>query len=154
MGRRIVMLALLVLGLVLLAGCGADDGDGAAGSERQEIQNIVRDYLSQDANTPAYTVDVAEVEDEWALARARPEGVETEPVLFILKKLEPGEVAPEPAAAAPDAATVTPGPPTQQPPAATRTSAETGWVVVLGPQLSFSDEELDRYGVPDDLYEN
>lgn len=151
MTKRVFAIIVLVLLTLVAAGCrggGDEGGGGASGLEREQIENIVRDYLRRDPNVPEYEIVVDEVEGDWARVTATPAGSATEPEILYLKR-EIAGVAPTPAAEAPTvAANDQQLPPTQQPPVATQTTAETGWVVVLGPQTTFTAEELDQAGVP------
>lgn len=146
-------LIITLVTLAMLTGCNAEEtsAPGAGGLERQHIQTTVRDFLERDPNVPEYEIDVEEVAGDWARVTATPTGVEAEPEVFYLKK-EVAGVVPTPAAAAPTVAvTELPQPPTTEPGAATRTAAETGWVIVLGPQTSFTEAELDEAGVPPEV---
>ncbi len=140
-----VTTTLLPLLILLFASCSAiptseTAADGAPPVAEQQIVNVVEDYYTRQSGVlPEYEAKIELVQDNWARVSIHPVGVEesTNPELFYLQnQLEADNPLPTP--------TVVVSPQQTAP-----RSTETGWAIIVGPQVHFSSEELDNAGVPD-----
>jgi len=127
----------LMVGLLILLAAGCDiQSDAIRPVEEEQIKNVVIDYYTRNTSIPDYDVTIEEVEEEWARVGIAPSGVATEPdILYLQNQAETRIEAPT---AVIDTATGN----------TARVETDTGWVIVVGPQANFSDEELDAAGVP------
>lgn len=126
------------LALIFLFTCTACGlaGNSLRPVEEEQITNVVIDYYTRYSGIPEQTVTIDAVEGNWARVSMRPVGVESEADTFYLQN---------------QAASVTAAPTAElqvQPGDQARTATTTGWVIIAGPQVTFTDEELDAAGVP------
>ena len=116
---------------------GALAGDSLRPVEEEQIDNVVTAYFSRDSAAPDYTVTVEEVEEGWARVTMSPLGVEnSEPNIVYLQ--DQSDTAIE--ASTPD--------PEVNPGNIAPVETTSGWTIIAGPQVNFSEEELDSAGVP------
>jgi hypothetical protein len=123
--------------LLLLAGC-ALQSNSLAPVEEEQIKNVVEDFFIRQNNVPDYEATIEEVAGNWARVSITPVGVEVvgEPaVLYLQNQAEATNEAPTAVA-------------NVQPGNTARVTTSTGWVIVLGPQVHFTNAELDSAGVP------
>ncbi len=108
-------------------------------TEQEQIENVVKNYLIRDTNIPDYEVSIEAVDDNWARVSVMPAEVETEPKpeVFYLQKQKQVEGDPAPTA-----------PLKEQPGHEAVVATTSGWTIILGPQTSFTQAELDGVGVP------
>ncbi len=131
--------------------------------EREQIQNVVRAYLTQQPNASQFQVTVDKTEGDWARVLARPSGTSSSDMIVYVHRSN----APSPAGAPSLAPTAgpTPSSPSQNPaltplsqnpppPFGSTPALQTssGWTIALGPKLSYSTQELNSAGVPQDLW--
>lgn len=126
------------LALVFLFMCTACTlpGNSLQPVEEEQIANVVTDYYTRYSGIPEQAVTIEAVEGNWARVSMKPVGIESDADIFYLQN-QTGSVT-----AAPTAELQV------QPGNQARTTTTTGWVIVAGPQVSFTAEELDAAGVP------
>lgn len=135
---RLGCLLLLVVTTGILAAC---DTPSAALTpvETEQIKNVVENYYVRNSAIPDQEVEIQEVAGDWARVGIKPAGVETEPdLLFLQNHTTASEEAPA------VQTTVLPG--NQAP-----TTTTTGWTIILGPQVQFTEAELDAAGIPAEI---
>jgi hypothetical protein len=134
---RHLIAAVLLAGLVMAA-CGSP-ADTVGPVERQQIQNVVKDYWTRNSDIPDYTANIDALTSSWARVSIHPAGVSSQnPVEFYLhKELGQEDVTPVPTAQT-DVSVASEDPVT----------TSSGWTIVLGPKASFTAAELDAAGVP------
>jgi hypothetical protein len=125
---------------LLLASC-TSTSSGLTPVEEEQIKNVVEDFFVRQGNVPEYEVTIEEVADNWARVSIAPAGVDVvgDPALIYLQNQTEASVEAPTAAA------------NVQPGNTARVATTTGWVIVLGPQVHFTDGELDAVGVPAQL---
>lgn len=138
MPRRLLLAIAMPLVLILLTGCDAQVS-GVAPVERQQIKNVVDEFVTRDTNIPDYEVKIEEVTDTWARVSINPVRTEDSETFLYLQKQ--AEIVSEASAAT---ATVQPG-------HEARVEASTGWTIILGPQADFTQGELDEVGIPQEI---
>lgn len=161
---KLRLLAILGTGVLLavLLGCSSQTSSQTgeiSSAEREQIQNVVRQYVTQNGSIPQYSVRVEKTEKDWALVSVKPEGTNTKLTYFYLRRSSGGGAAAAAPSLSPAATSVAPGtvPPqfNQNPPPLSGSTppvvATSGWVIVLGPKETFAKSELAAAGVPPDL---
>lgn len=139
MTRRLLLAIVTPLLVILLAGCNSQVAEDVAPVERQQIQNVVDEFVTRDTNIPDYEVEIEEVTENWARVSINPVRTEDgESLLYLQKQTETVSEAPTVAA-------------TVQPGHEARVEARTGWTIILGPQADFTPAELDEVGVPPEI---
>jgi hypothetical protein len=104
--------------------------------EEEQIANVVVDYYTRNGALPEQEVTIEAVTEDWARVSMKPAGIEGTADIFYLQNQNTA---------------VNPAPTAElivQPGDQARTTTTTGWVIIIGPQVTFSDEELDAVGVP------
>ncbi len=148
--RPMVSAVLCCCLLVLLFGCSsAPDNSSTASSdgllagnsltpvEEEQIKNVVSDYFVRDSGAPAYDVTIEEVEQNWARVAISPVGTEnSEPNLVYLQDQAATAIEAPTAEANANPGNIAP------------VDTTSGWVIIIGPQVNFTTEELDAAGVP------
>ncbi|MEZ4736745.1 MAG: hypothetical protein R3E79_57425 [Caldilineaceae bacterium] len=124
------------LWILLAAGCGIQS-DAVRPVEEEQIENVVTDYYVRNTSIPDYDVTIEAVEEEWARVSIAPSGVETEQPDIVYLQNQAETLIEAPTAVITTALGNT-----------ARVATESGWVIVVGPQANFNDEELDAAGVP------
>ncbi len=152
--------AVFVASLLACSSQSSSQNGAISSTEREQIQNAVRQYVTISQNTPQYTVTVEKAEGDWALVSVKPEGANAKPQYFVLRRSN-SRGAP---AAAPSLTSVptsvapgtVPAQLNQNPPSLGGITppgeTNSGWVIVLGPKSAFSRNELNAAGVPSDLW--
>ena len=125
---------LSLMTLVTLAACSNAEAE-LRPVEEEQIENVVKEFVTRDTNIPDYEVTIEEATDSWARVSLKPEQVEGPATFLYLHKQ-----------AAEDAPTVETN---VQPGNDARVETTSGWSIVLGPQAQFSDAELNEAGVPE-----
>lgn len=136
--RRLGSMLLFVVAAQLVAACDTPSA-ALAPVETEQIKNVVEDYYVRNSSIPDQEVEIQEVTGNWARVSIKPAGVETEPDLFFLQN-QATAVNDVPAVQP----TVLPG---NQAPVTTTS----GWTIILGPQVQFTEEELDAAGIPAEI---
>lgn len=132
--KRYLTITLLLLVLIALVGCVSQEST-LNPVERQQIKNVVKEFVVRDTNIPDQEVTIEAVAGNWARVTISPARVEDgADVLYLQKQLDGSE--------APIVQT------TVQPGHEARVETTTGWAIILGPQFDFSEAELDQVGVP------
>lgn len=134
MAKKWLMTILAALLLIALVSCNSNT---LRPTEQEQIENAVKNYVIRDTNIPNYEVSIEAVAGNWARASVSPAGVETEPktdIIYLQKQVE-GDAAPT-------------APAKEQPGHEAVVTTTSGWTIILGPQTSFTQAELDEVGVP------
>lgn len=139
MNQKLLLLLLPgLLVLLLVAGCNAQSSS-LAPVEREQIKNIVKEYVTRDTNIPEYNVKIEEVSDRWARVSLKPARVKGETaVVYLQNQADLGDEAPAVAT-------------TVQPGHEARVKTSTGWTIILGPGVDFTPAELNKVGVPTEI---
>lgn len=136
--KLLLMLLPVLLISMIVTGCNSQTSN-LAPVEREQIKNVVKEYVTRDTEIPEYDVEIEEVADQWARVSLKPAGVEGEPAIVYLQNQ--ADLVDE----APTAAT------TVQPGHEARVETSTGWAIVLGPGVNFTADELNEVGVPPEI---
>lgn len=105
--------------------------------EEEQIENVVIDYFVRDSASPEYTVTIEEVDQSWARVSMSPIGVQnTEANIVYLQDQSATAIE----APTPD--------PDANPGNIAPVETTSGWTIIAGPQVTFSEEELDAAGIP------
>lgn len=107
--------------------------------ETEQIKNVVEDYYVRNSSIPDQEVEIQEVAGDWARVSIKPAGVETTPALLFLQNHTTAVNE------APTAEIIV------RPGNQARVTTTTGWTIILGPQVQFTDEELDAAGIPAEI---
>lgn len=139
MNQKLILLLLPVLLVsMIVAGCNTQSSS-LAPVEREQIKNVVKEYVTRDTDIPEYEVQIEEVGDRWARVSLKPARVEGETaVVYLQNQADLGDEVPA-------AAT------TVQPGHEARVKTSTGWTIVLGPGVNFTTDELNEVGVPPEI---
>ncbi|MCE7984394.1 MAG: hypothetical protein DYG89_24740 [Caldilinea sp. CFX5] len=129
---------LLIVTAPLVAACNTPSA-ALAPVETEQIKNVVEGYYVRNTSIPEQEVEIQEVVGDWARVGIKPVGVETAPDLFFLQN---HATANDEAPAV--QTTVLPG--NQAP-----TTTTSGWTIILGPQVQFTEAELDAAGIPTEI---
>lgn len=133
-----VFLLVFILGLILI-GCTGQTNSNIRPVEAEQIANVVEQFVMRDTNIPDFEVDIEQVDDSWARVSLKPEGVSSDELSYLYLQKQIGDNA------APTAAT------TVQAGHESRVEASSGWTIILGPKVEFSESELDAAGVPEEI---
>ena len=157
---KIKWLIPLLIGILLpvLLACSSQTASQTgeiSSTEREQIQNVVRQYVTQNENIPQYNVRVEKTEKDWALVSVKPEGTNSKQSYFYLRRSSGGGVPAGAPSLSPSATGNAPGTVPAQlnqnpPPLSLGTppiQTTSGWVIVLGPKDTFSKSELQAAGV-------
>jgi len=138
MMKRLFLPLIAALVLLVSAGC---DGETVRPVERQQIKNLVEDYVIRNTNLPEYEVSIEATTANWARVSISPVGVDPEPgpdIVYLQKQVE---------APSGDGASTASTVADQE-----QLTTSSGWTIVLGPQATFTATELDEVGVPQDIH--
>jgi hypothetical protein len=134
--QTFIALILSFMALFILTACNSTEAN-LRPVEREQIENVVKEFVVREESLPPYEVSIEAVDDGWARVSLQPEGVEGQPTLLYLQDQSKTE--------APTAeAEVQPG-------NDARVETTSGWSIVLGPQVEFKTETLTEAGVPESL---
>ncbi len=148
--RKVGILLIVSILMSMIVACAPEEAELPEGqiapSTEQQIINLVEDYYMGEQNVlnegevPAYEASVDEIDGEWARVSIRPVGVESDqgPDIVFLQNTADLVARPTEEAVSGEAAGL-------------ERSDIVGWTIVAGPQVQFTDEELDAAGVPVDI---
>lgn len=131
----------LISSLIILLSLAACGGETATlrPVEEEQIENVVKEFMVREETIPEYEVTIEEATEGWARVSLMPAAVEEGQPIFLYLHKQTAEGEAEPAAVS------------EQVGNDGRVTTTTGWNIVLGPQASFSEAELNEAGVPDEL---
>jgi hypothetical protein len=139
MTHKLLAIPALIIALLGLLSCNGAEETTIRPVEQEQIENVVKTFLVRDTTIPEYEVTIEAVVDDWARVSVNPAGTETEqPTFLYLKKEVDAPANPTPTL-------------TVQPGHESEVDTTTGWSIVLGPQASFTQAELDEVGVPPEI---
>lgn len=130
---------LLLIGIAQLVVACDTPSAALAPVETEQIKNVVENYYVRNTSIPDQEVEIQEVAGAWARVGIKPAGVETAPDLLFLQNYTTA-IDEAPAVQT----TVLPG--NQAP-----TTTTSGWTIILGPQVQFTEAELDAAGIPAEI---
>jgi hypothetical protein len=136
--RRLVFILLMTVAIPLLAACNTPSAS-LTPVEAEQIKNVVEQYYVRNTSIPDQEVEIQKVVGAWARVSIKPTGVATEPNLLFLQNHADATTdvpAAETTVMTGNQASVT---------------TTTGWTIILGPQVNFSQDELDAAGIPDEI---
>jgi hypothetical protein len=136
--KVVTVLTVFILGLGLI-GCAGQTAPNLRPVEAEQIENVVEQFVMRDTNIPEFDVDIEQVNGSWARVSLKPEGVKSDEQSYLYLQKQTGDNA------APTAAT------TVQAGHESRVETSTGWTIILGPKVEFTESELDAAGVPQEI---
>jgi hypothetical protein len=105
--------------------------------EEEQIRNVVEDYFVRNSAVPEYEVTILAVEQDWARVSIAPVGVETpDENLVYLQNQATAAVEVPTADATPLSGQIAPA------------DTTSGWTIIIGPQVTFTEAELNTAAVP------
>lgn len=139
MVQKLLAIPAVLITLLVLLGCNTTEETTIRPVEQEQIENVVKTFLVRDTTIPEYEVTIEAVVDNWARVSVNPAETEgDQPTFLYLQKQVDAPANPTPTL-------------TVQPGHESEVDTTTGWSIILGPQASFSQAELDEAGVPPDI---
>jgi len=137
-GARVNCLLLMLVIAQLVAACDTPSAN-LTPVEEEQIKNVVTDYYVRETSIPDQEVEIQEVAGNWARVGINATGIEAAPNLLFLQNHVDAAIN------APAVQT------TVQPGNQASVTTTTGWTIILGPQVNFTQEELDAAGIPAEI---
>lgn len=136
MKTKLIPLIIIAICLPIVAGCG--NSADLRPVEEEQIENVVKDYYVRNTEIPEQEVTIEASTAEWARVSIRPAATDqnSDVASFYLQKQD--HISPD-----------IPVEDRAQPGNQASDTTTTGWSIVLGPQVNFTDAELDGAGVPE-----